>query len=44
MIDRHDINSGLLQAFLDKPDFRQALTQMIGREFYKTIRESGESA
>ena len=44
MIDRHDINSGLLQAFLDKPDFRQALTQMIGREFYKTIRNSGESA
>lgn len=44
MIDRHDVNSGLLQAFLDKPDFRRALTQMIGREFYKTIRESGESA
>ncbi|WP_446666411.1 hypothetical protein [Flexivirga sp. B27] len=44
MIDRHDVNSDLVQAFLDKPDFRSALTQMIGREFYKTIRESGESA
>lgn len=27
MIDRRDINSGLLQAFLDKADFRVALTR-----------------
>ena len=44
MIDRHDVNSGLLQAFLDKPDFRKTLTDLIGREFYRTIRQSGESA
>ncbi|MBD2759639.1 type I restriction endonuclease subunit R [Yimella sp. cx-573] len=44
MLDRQDANGVLLQAFLDKPDFRAALTQMIGREFYRTIREAGESA
>lgn len=44
IIDRNTANDSLLTAFLDKPDFRAALTQMIGREFYKTIRESGESA
>lgn len=44
MIDRNSINSNLLQAFLDKPEFRKSLTEMMGREFYKTIRESGESA
>lgn len=44
IIDRNAANDSLLTAFLDKPDFRAALTQMIGREFYKTIRESGESA
>jgi len=44
IIDRHGANDALLTAFLDKPEFREALTQMIGREFYRTIRESGESA
>ncbi|MCZ4587624.1 DEAD/DEAH box helicase family protein [Rhodococcus opacus] len=38
IIDRHNANDALLTAFLDKPDFREALTRMMGREFYKTIR------
>ena len=44
IIDLQAANGGLLAAFLDKPDFRDTLTQMIGREFYKTIRASGKSA
>lgn len=39
IIDRHTANDALLTAFLDKPDFRHALTDMIGIEFYRTIRE-----
>ena len=39
IIDRHTANDALLTAFLDKPDFREALTSMIGNEFYKTIRD-----
>lgn len=38
IIDRHTANDSLLTAFLDKPDFREALTTMIGTEFYKSIR------
>jgi type I restriction enzyme R subunit len=38
IIDRHTANDALLTAFLDKPDFRDALTTMIGTEFYRTIR------
>lgn len=38
IIDRHTANDALLTAFLDKPEFRDALTRMIGNEFYKTIR------
>lgn len=39
IIDRHTANDALLTAFLDKPEFRDALTRMIGNEFYKTIRD-----
>jgi type I restriction enzyme R subunit len=42
IIDRHTANDALLTAFLDKPDFRHALTDMIGIEFYRTIRERAE--
>lgn len=43
IIDRHSANDALLTAFLDKPDFRDALKQMIGQELYRTIRDA-ESA
>lgn len=43
IIDRHTANDALLTAFLDKPDFRDALTTMIGNEFYKTIRDKAEA-
>lgn len=39
IIDRHTANHALLTTFLDKPDFRDALTRTIGNEFYKTIRD-----
>lgn len=39
IIDRHTANDALLTAFLDKPDFREAMTIMIGNEFYKSIRD-----
>lgn len=39
IIDRHTANDALLTAFLDKPEFREALTRMIGTEFYNTIRD-----
>lgn len=42
IIDRHTANDALLTAFLDKPDFRDALTTMIGRKFYNSIREQGQ--
>ena len=44
IIDRHTANDALLTAFLDKPEFREALTSMIGNEFYKTIRATSGGA
>ena len=38
MIDRHTANDVLLQAFLDKPEFREHLTRVIGEQFYAGIR------
>jgi hypothetical protein len=40
VLDFDDVaaNDVLLTAFLDKPYFRETLTQHIGEEFYKTIR------
>lgn len=34
IIDRHTTNDALLTAFLDKPDFRESVTRLIGTEFY----------
>ena len=44
IIDRHTANDALLTAFLDKPDFREALTRMMGEAVYKAVRESGGAA
>jgi type I restriction enzyme, R subunit len=38
MIDRHGGNDALLTAFLDKPDFRETVTRMIGKGFYDKVR------
>ncbi len=38
IIDRHTTNDTLLTAFLDKPEFRDTVTRMIGTEFYHKIR------
>lgn len=40
IIDRHTANDALMTAFLDKPDFREALTAMIGVEFYKKMQDA----
>ena len=39
ILDRQTANDALLAAFLDKPDFREALTTMIGRRFYNNVRD-----
>lgn len=38
------VDHDAFELVVDKPDFRRALAQMMGREVYKTIRASGESA
>lgn len=38
MIDRHSGNDAIMTAFLDKPDFREAITHMIGKDFYNRVR------
>jgi type I restriction enzyme R subunit len=40
MIDRHSGNDALLTAFLDKPEFRETVTRMIGKGFYDKVRSS----
>ncbi len=44
IIDRHTANDALLTAFLDKPDFREAITRMMGEAVYKAVRESEGAA
>lgn len=44
IIDRQTANDALLTAFLDKPDFRDALTTMIGHHFYRGIRDAADAS
>ena len=44
IIDRHDSNESLFQAFFDKPDFRELLVKYLVENSYKKIRdEHGEA-
>jgi len=44
IIDRHDSNESLFQAFFDKPDFRDLLVKYLVENSYKRIRdEHGEA-
>ena len=40
IIDRHTTNESLMTAFLDKSDFQDVITHMIGTEFYRRMRSS----
>lgn len=44
IIDRHTANDVLLTAFLDKPDFREALTRVMGEAVYRAAREAEGAA
>ena len=39
IIDRHEANDVLFQAFFDKPDFRELLLKMLVENSYKRIRD-----
>lgn len=43
-LSRHTANDSLVAAFLDKPEFREAIVKYIGESFYNTVRSSGEGA
>ena len=46
IVDRHESNDVLFQAFFDKPEFRQAMEAWLTRKLYDGIRlaESKDTA
>lgn len=44
VVERHEANEGLFQAFFDKPEFRTHMLDWLTKALYDGIREQGEPA
>ena len=44
IIDRHEANDALFQAYFDKPDFRRMMFEFLAGEAYRKIRDENGQA
>jgi hypothetical protein len=42
IVERHEANDGLFQAFFDKPDFKEQMLKRLTKSLYDEIRKEDD--